>query len=73
MATQTTRTRVRRPLQRSERCSHLAAEPTGTTEARQLHDGSWLYQAAYRCPACGAHFTERHAQSLARNVGDAVV
>jgi hypothetical protein len=77
MATQTTRPRVGQQLHRTlkeiraERCSHFAAEPTVTTEARQLR-GFWEYRTSYRCPDCGARFVETHRQPAARG-GDAVV
>jgi hypothetical protein len=47
-------------------CAHSRAEPTGTTTARQLRDGRWEYATPFRCPDCGACFTERHAQALPR-------
>lgn len=61
-----------RGRQQLKRCDHFAAEPIGTTEARQLSDRSWLYSAAYRCPQCGVRFTETHKQTAPRSGGDAV-
>jgi hypothetical protein len=47
-------------------CSHFNAHTIGTTEARLLADGRWVYRTAYDCPDCGAVFTEQHAQAVAR-------
>jgi hypothetical protein len=62
------------------RCTHLTAVATGPLEAcLQEVAGStavglaWVYAQRYQCPECGARFVETHAQTVPRDLGDAMV